>query len=235
MSQTIQLLAGAPQEFYGVCNFLRILEASAPLTLEFYDQGREVAEAVNVGEGYAEKFEVGNFDRVRLSSSVNQQVQFVTRLGNSVLYDKAPVGDINIVGAIPLSLGVSTLQEMKRPMGYGAAFSSVALLGNLATEQVFAPGANVAGAIIHAASWTGFNSANIAVSQSSLIAAAAAPGSFTGGDVLMQIENSVPLGGGIYYSGKLQSPIFVPAGRGLWFYNAVVEVASGRRVLYTLL
>lgn len=131
MSQTIQLLAGAPQEFYGVCNFLRVLEAGAPLTLEFYDQGREVAEAVNVGEGYAEKFEVGTFDRVRLSSAVDQEVQFVTRLGNSVLYDKAPMGDTNIVNALGTVVqGVQTVTNASAQLLAANAARKMLLIQN---------------------------------------------------------------------------------------------------------
>jgi len=101
MSRTINLLAGVPQEFYEVSNFFRILAAAGPLSVEFYYMGREVAEALDVTDGYAERFETGVFDRVRLVSPADQTVQFVQRLGNVVQYDKAPVGDTNIVNGLP--------------------------------------------------------------------------------------------------------------------------------------
>ncbi len=65
MSRQITLIAGQPQEFYEVGDFVRILAATDPLTIEFYSAGREIAEAVNVSKGYAEKFDLGTFDRVR--------------------------------------------------------------------------------------------------------------------------------------------------------------------------
>lgn len=97
---TIQ--AGAVLEFYEPGDFFRLMEALDPLTVRFYLQGKEVSQAQNVGEGYAEKFRVGSFDRVQIESATTQAIQFVIRLGQEVAYDKAPTGTVvvsNTAGA----------------------------------------------------------------------------------------------------------------------------------------
>lgn len=149
MSRQITLIGGAPQEFYEVANFLRILAASAPLTIEFYNQGREVAEAVNVSKGYAEKFDLGTFDRVRLVSDTTQDVQLVTRLGNTVQYDAAPVGDTAIVSSVPLALDLATQNALNRPSSWSGSYIANSALAADTAEAVFLAASNVNGAIIH--------------------------------------------------------------------------------------
>lgn len=96
MINTIPLTAGQRVEFREPGDFFRVLAAAAALTVEFYENGREIAEAVGIGAGYAEKFERGTFDRIAITSATAQTVQFVTRLGNTVQYDSPPTGDVNV-------------------------------------------------------------------------------------------------------------------------------------------
>lgn len=100
MINTINLTAGQRVEFREPGDFFRVLAATAVLTVEFYENGREIAEAVGIGAGYAEKFERGNFDRIAITSATAQTVQFVTRLGNTVQYDAPPTGDVTIAGEV---------------------------------------------------------------------------------------------------------------------------------------
>lgn len=93
---TIQ--AGKVLEFYEPGDFFRLMEALDPLTVRFYLQGKEVSQAQNVGEGYAEKFRVGSFDRVQIESATTQAIEFVIRLGQEVAYDKAPTGTVVLTG-----------------------------------------------------------------------------------------------------------------------------------------
>lgn len=95
MLDTITLTAGQEQEFYEVGDFFRIMSASQPLTVRFYAQGAQVAESKGVAGGYAERFQAGGFDRIKLLSDTTQTVQFVARLGNQVFYDLPPFGNIN--------------------------------------------------------------------------------------------------------------------------------------------
>lgn len=88
--------AGERKEFYDPGDFFRLLAATDPVTVTFYRNGAEVAEADHVGEGYAEKFRLEGFDRFAIVSATAQTLQFVARLGNDVLYDTPPTGDVQV-------------------------------------------------------------------------------------------------------------------------------------------
>lgn len=105
------LQAGQAQEYSERGDFFRLMDAGGPVSVIFYRAGAEVARAEAVGEGYAEKFDQGDFDKVRIESATLVTVHFITRLGNQVGYDKAPTGDVNIanrrgtIGRINASIG----------------------------------------------------------------------------------------------------------------------------------
>lgn len=102
MFQTITMTPGQRLEFFERGDFFRLMAATNPVTVEYYRQGAEIAEAVNVGAGYAERFINGEFDRIVVASATAQTIQIATRLGNEVSYDTPPVGNVaitNVAGA----------------------------------------------------------------------------------------------------------------------------------------
>lgn len=101
MDVQLTLIAGEAVEFQEESDFFRIFDAAQPdLSIIFYYDGKEVARAENVGEGYSEKFEIGRFNKVRVESAAGGSTHFVARLGNTVGYDKAPTGDVAVVGGL---------------------------------------------------------------------------------------------------------------------------------------
>lgn len=97
MYQPLTLAAGVAVEFQEESDFFRVLDApAADLTLIFYKQGKEVGRAQNVGSGYAETFRNESFDKIRISSTAGGLVNFVTRLGNEIRYDKPPTGNVSL-------------------------------------------------------------------------------------------------------------------------------------------
>lgn len=96
MYQEQTLAAGVAVEFTEAADFFRLLAApTTDITVIFYAAGAEVARAVNIGAGYAEKF--GRIiDRVRISSAGGGKVAFVLRLGADVRYDTPPNGNVQI-------------------------------------------------------------------------------------------------------------------------------------------
>lgn len=123
MYQSITLAAGVAVEFTEVNDFFRILESSlSDIAVTFYANGREVSKAQNLKAGYSERFKNDPFDRVRISSATGGTVEFVTRLGNDVAYDKAPVGTMiitNVNGAFthttPTVTNASTTLKAANP------------------------------------------------------------------------------------------------------------------------
>lgn len=215
MTRQVNLIAGEPQEFYEVSDFFRLLSAVGPLTVEFYNAGREVSEAVGISKGYAEKFDTRTFDRVRLLSPTTQEVQFVTRLGNTVQYDAAPVGDTAIVSSIALALDAATLNSLNRPEAKtGSVALNAALVANTA-QTLIAPGVNVNGIVLLQAGFSAQNGASGVTAQ--ILAKASAPASILDGDVVVpaQFWNT---GSSISCNGVLMFPQYIEAGLGLYLF-----------------
>lgn len=128
MLNTITMTAGQRLEFHEQGDFFRILKASETVKVEFYARGKEIAEAEGVGAGYAEKFDLGQFDRIVINSDTDQTVQFVTRLGNVVQYDAPPVGNVTIVGTQPVEVtntgGAFTQQQTTVTNASGQVFAA---------------------------------------------------------------------------------------------------------------
>lgn len=94
VTTTMQAGAAGAQQYTERNDFFRLMEATGPVSVIFYDAGREVARSDSVKAGYAERFAQG-FDSWRIESPTAQTIQFVTRLGNSVNYDIAPTGVVS--------------------------------------------------------------------------------------------------------------------------------------------
>lgn len=96
MHINITMTAGQRLEFYERGDFFRLMEATAPLTVDYYLNSKELAEAANVGVGYAERFMDEGFDKIAITSSADQTISFATRLGNEVWYDTPPNGQVTV-------------------------------------------------------------------------------------------------------------------------------------------
>lgn len=96
MMQNITIQAGVPVPINEAGDFFRMLAATDPMDLRFYRNGKEVAEALQVGAGYAEQFGEG-FDRLVIESATTQNIQFTVRLGNRVFFDAPPTGNVSVV------------------------------------------------------------------------------------------------------------------------------------------
>lgn len=95
MNKTVTMAANEVKEYKALADFFRVLAATSTLTVRFYYQGRQISEAEGVELGYAEEFVAGPFDAIQIENGPNAQtLQFVTRLGSRVAYDKSPVGNV---------------------------------------------------------------------------------------------------------------------------------------------
>lgn len=97
MHISFALTAGQRVEFYEPGDFFRLMAATSDLTVEYYKNGKEIAEAVAVTVGYAEKFEEGGFDRFVITNGATAQtVTIATRNGSTVQYDTPPNGQVTV-------------------------------------------------------------------------------------------------------------------------------------------
>lgn len=99
MYQSLTLSAGVAVEFQEDADFIRIMAAStSDVELIFYQDGREVSRAENVGAGYAERFLNGRFNKIRITSAAGSTIKLIMRLGNEVRFDAPPTGAVTISG-----------------------------------------------------------------------------------------------------------------------------------------
>lgn len=96
MHLTTTMTAGQRLEFYERGDFFRLMAATGTVVIDYYRNGALVAEAENVGAGYAERFMNDGFDRVAITSATAQTIQIAIRLGNEIFYDTPPVGNVAI-------------------------------------------------------------------------------------------------------------------------------------------
>jgi len=95
ITQTIILTAGQTVKYYEVGNFVRVLDAPAPITVRTYKNGTVLTDAPNVKTGYAEMYD-DIFEVVEFYSATAQTIQIVIRNGSQVYYDPAPTGAVSI-------------------------------------------------------------------------------------------------------------------------------------------
>lgn len=91
--------AGQRLQITGIGDFFRLLATVGAVTVEFYYQGREIAERVDIEAGFAEQFKNVQFDRVDITSATVQAVQWETALGSEIRYDR---GAATISGTVGL-------------------------------------------------------------------------------------------------------------------------------------
>lgn len=141
---------------------------------------------------------------------------------------------INAQVSISGAVGVRSLGQ-----NYGAKFSSSASIGIAGTEQVFAAAANLNGAIVHRAQVANLYASLVGgLVSCGLHAHTVAPAAVTDGDLIL-IDSDMMHNGSASGSatGKIEMPLLVPAGRGIWSFNSVGIAQNGgrRSVLYTIL
>lgn len=118
---------------------------------------------------------------------------------------------------------------------YGASYKSVTGLAANTAQAVFLPAANVNGAVIHDLSFISGNNSGGAGAGVGFVAKTSTPATFIDGDVILSPDNAGVLASNFLYGGRLQRPVFIPAGKGLYFISTLAEIYVSRSALYSLL
>lgn len=123
---------------------------------------------------------------------------------------------------------------------YGASFKSIVPLAANTPETIFTAGSNANGAIVWRASFTTQANGSLNM-QASIIAKASAPSTVVDGDVIVSPNFAAYRVAYDYVlvSAGLESSIYIPAGKGLYYISSVAEHASAiglmRSLIYSLL
>lgn len=205
---------GQRLQINGESDFFRLLATTSPVTIDFYYQGREIAERQEVEAGFAEQFRTIQFDRVDIVSPLAQTVQWETALGSEIRYDR---GAASITGTV--GLDAATLAALERPDQQTGFFSSSAGLTANVAEQIFSPASNVNGAIVLSAD-AYIRESTGAFNAMTLITKASAPATIIDCSILAMSRFTVE--GASFSAASLTLPKeqFVAAGQGLYFIVA---------------
>jgi len=115
---------------------------------------------------------------------------------------------------------------------YGASYKSNTNLAANTPETVFAPGSNVNGAYVWEA---GFVHSNAGGMGAAFLAKTSAPATVLDGDVVCGMSGAAASGASNLNFGQMPQPVFVPAGKGLYFISTNAENNANRHALFTLL
>lgn len=210
----ITFSAGRRVQTNGTADFFRLLSTVNPVTVEFYYQGREIAERVDVEGGFAEQFRTIEFDRVDIFSATAQTVQWETALGSEIRYDR---GAATVNGSVDLN--TATQNALIRPTECSGRWGHSAVQAANTEIQLFTPGSNVNGVILLSASISA--SETSVGTQSFLSKAGAAPATAIDGDVYMMLATT-----SAGTQENLQEKQFIPAGHGLYWISSVTTTVQ---------
>lgn len=214
-SVTEPIAAGSWKEFFEPGDFFRLLGTTGPVTVEFYYLGSKTVDLKDIEAGYAEYFRAQGqlpFDRVRIYSATTQTVQFVTRSGSDVRYDR---GASSVTGTIALDAAtLAALEQISvRPEITNGYFRGSASLPANTPDVLMLPGANVNGAILLAAGFQNVGTAGL--SNGVFIAKASPPTSITDGEILLLADTSNAAS--YLENSSLKIPQYIAPGLGLYF------------------
>lgn len=119
------------------------------------------------------------------------------------------------------------------PVRYGASYTSAALLAAAGVATIIAPGTNLRGLIIHAASLSSYCSG--AFGSSSILAKSSAPANIADGVPVLTPDFFAWNGTAAFCGGKREQELFIPAGLGIYRFSLSAESVALASVLYTVL
>jgi hypothetical protein len=224
MKLTENFAAGVPIRFRIPGNYFKFDSVPAGLvSARFFKDERELYEELTaVVAGWSAR-PAGGFDQVEITSTVTQAVSFYINRGE--------VDSDTFSGVVQVSNAAPNTNYLDL-VRYGASFVSNSVLTGNVSQQVVAPGTNTNGVTVWRASMWSNNAT--AVSSLCLNAHTAAPNSTTVGDILMGVTDVIPFTGSPSAIGNLERPVFVPAGKGVYFTSSATESVGYRHALYTV-
>src|SRR5688500_4482824 len=124
-------------------------------------------------------------------------------------------------------------EHLRQVLRYAATYKTTGLMAANLSDHAWAAASNTAGAILWRATGWSRNTTSLAVFT--LAAHTALPNSVVVGDVVSYQERMNDSAGLVGMFIKVERPIFIPAGKGLYFTANVAESNAARSVVYTLL
>lgn len=124
-----------------------------------------------------------------------------------------------------LALDSATQDGIKKPLAATGFYATNSQMSAGVAEAIFSPSSNINGAILLQAA-INFTTSAVAATCC-VLAKSSAPASVLDGEVLVCTALAQYYSGGVmWYSGRLEAPQFIPAGKGLYAIASASELAS---------
>lgn len=217
----IALDVAASNQVYNVSGDFLYVDASSSgvATLELNNQYNDPSAPFYIQAGFGLN---ALFKQVKLSwaAQAGKRIRLMYSTGDRVV----PTNSTTING---------TVTTVNNGFSYGASYKSSTLMAGSTPDLVFNAASNPNGAVI----WRGsfISRQGNTASGAAFIAKATAPGTVIDGDVILATDSIGVDGVNYNYNGRLETPIRVPAGKGVYYITGFAENGSYRNLLYTLL
>lgn len=225
----VAFAAGEQRSFYITGSYFEIIDAVDPVDIVLSDA---YGARRGLMKGAEASFHLKNtpFGFVQISSATAQTIRFA--YGSGEAGTRRAAGAVTIVGTVPVSMLAADKLELLRPVLPTNAWNSSATMAAGVPLTVFAPGANVNGAIIWTAESSDVSGSN---NLQSFIAKNAAPANVYDGEIVA-LGKAGPFAANVGVTIELAQPQRIAAGLGLYFISGFVGLAGfGRHARYTLL
>lgn len=232
---TIPFGAGESRLLHVSGQYFELIDATNPVDVLLIDK---TGAQRGIMRGAEASFHLKNtdFSTIQISSATAQTIRI--GYGSGEAGTRRAAGAVSIVGTVPVSGPLTDAQLRASPVVVRDvelptnAWNNTAVVAANTAIQIFAPGANVNGAILwSAASYD----ANAAATMQVLIAKASAPASITDGEVIAQCQINSN-GTTNYLNIQIDRPRRIAPGLGLYFLSSAAgSVGYLKHARYSLL
>lgn len=236
--------------------WFKLITAANPVTVRWGNSLTPSNEVTSVTAGFGFRARPGSqdFGVVEIVNSGSQAIKAYVgddeTFLDSIVGSVTVSGDVNVTDRAGRLLGVtygSLGQLAQQSIGgvnsqvatdrgftYGTAYKSNTALAANTPETILAPASNTNGAIVWKA---GFMSHTGGTAGASILAKSSAPTSTTDGDVIASPESFILQVGGVSQmcAGKIERPVFISAGKGIYRISGALETVAFGMALVTAL
>lgn len=227
---TARFAAGESRLFALTGQYFELIDSTFPVDVtlsDFYGAQRGLMKSAEAS------FNLKNteFGVIQITSASAQTIRFAYGTGEAGT--RRAAGAVTIVGTVPVDLVQADVDAIRRPELPTNFWNDGTTAVAVTPVQVFAPGANVNGAILWA---VGGNDSFGANASQTFVAKATPPANTFDGQIVCQANITNIAAGTVGLTFSLPTPQRIPPGLGLYFISSINgSPAFGRHCIYSLL
>lgn len=224
------LTAGSSQVILVDAAYFRVQSATGPVDITV--EGFGTLPGMLVGQGIKDT----PFKRIVIRDASGAANVGTILVASQEFVDNRTYG-VNTISGGTIDLTAATLAALNRPQAPTGIYADTSATVASTPTQIFSPASNVNGAIVLNAATNFFDGTGGTDRFDSFIAKNAAPAAVFDGEIILSAGISAFATPNYCYSGKLETPKFIAAGKGLYYFPLTARAlgATFRTCGYKLL